>query len=147
MRIITLLLMLAFTSTVQAQDWEVDRHVDEFTDETLTFINSNGDGNLRLSVSCQPIPRLWFGMLSRPGVFRNGIVEIRFSGRQSVTYRFVDEDTILVSSEADTPGLVSRMLNSSSFIVRVNGLRNRQVVGRFRLNGFSYAYHDAGCSQ
>ena len=131
-----------------AQTWQVNRSVDDFTDEEKTAVVGFGDGNLMLWVGCIPEREVRLAIMGDDDLFENGTVDVRFDDGTIEQYEFIDLNEELVTSNADDERLVDLILRSEGEVrFRVRRWENQTVTGRFVLDGLTETMVEAGCVQ
>ena len=144
--------VLAFYAAVlsgpvaSAQTWQINRSVDDFTDEAKTSVFGFGDGRLMLWLGCVPQREVRLAIMGDDDLFENGTVDVRFEDRPIEQYEFIDLDQELVTSNADDERLVDLLLRSEGDVrFRVRQWQNQTVTGRFPLAGLAERMAEAGC--
>ena len=94
------------------QTWQVNRSVDDFTDEEEMAVVGFGDGKLMLWVGCIPEREVRLAIMGDDDLFENGTVDVRFDDGPIEQYEFIDLDEQLVTSNADDERLVDLILRS-----------------------------------
>ena len=146
-RIVFVLLMLSFSSSVSAQ-WSTRSFTDDFTGEQTNSLVGSATNGLRMTVSCSPEAQIVsLFRIEDTELFHHGDVDVRWDGGTVESYSFVDRDEFLhLGGAGGSQQFIRKMRLYNELVFRVTMWRDDYVTGRISLAGTDGLLTQIGCN-
>ena len=147
------LLIGSGTLALNAQNWEVTKETDNFTDVTTATIRTEGSSEKSFSFTCvigMPVQRIFWFVDSGYRI-SDQTVEVRFGDAPVERFRFTDVSEVAFMMIDQVERFMGHALDENVLRLRWRGVnvverRTEEMISTFRMMGLNNALVEAGCS-